>query len=189
MRGPFSTSPRFPGAAGRRALVGLCLLLCLGRGVAATPTPLEVRALYLYNFSLFVTWPQSAFDAPGAPLRYCVVGNPALARLLARLVKGEAARGHPLQIVERPSSFENCHLLYLDHSLGERIGRILAAVRARPVLTVGDSEAFVRAGGMVGLVRQGRRIRPVIDRAPVAAARIHISSKLLRLARLIGKEP
>ena len=176
-------------AGGRGALAAVLWVLSAGTGTAATPTPLEVRALYLYNFSLFVTWPETAFEAPDAPLRYCVVGNPALARVLARLIEGEKARGHPLELVEQPRTFEYCHLLYLDHSLGERVGAILAGVRRRPVLTVGDSEAFVQNGGMVGLVRQGRRIRPVIHRAAVGKAGIRISSKLLRLARLVGKEP
>ena len=168
------------------ALVGLSL------GVAAAPAPsvLEVRALYLYNFSLFIEWPTTAFESKSQPLEYCVAGNHKLHQILGKLLAGETAGGRPLHLkpVEH-RQWRNCHLLYLDRSLGEERSKILDQVQGAPVLTVGDSRHFVVTGGMVALVRKGRRVRPVVDLAAVKAVGIRISSKLLRLSELIdGRE-
>ena len=53
------------------------------------------------------------------------------------------------------------------------------------MLTVGDTQDLVQAGGMVSLVREDGRLHPMINRETAARAGIQISSKLLRLATLV----
>lgn len=190
MRQHFPTSPWPSKQRGwlARQLSGVALACFLvGQVQAETPSVLEVRALYLYNFSVFIHWPASAFEAPDSPIRYCVLGNRVLYRTLAKLIKGESAQGHSLELTTAANAedWSHCHLLYLDHSLGERIPEILTEVRGYPVLTIGDTKAFPREGGMIGLLRKGRRVRPTINTETVAVSGIRISSKLLGLANLM----
>jgi hypothetical protein len=175
-----------------RRISTLLLWLVIFFGFSATslaeqPSVVEVRALYLYNFSVFVRWPASTFEAPDSPIRYCVLGNRILYRTLEKLLKGESVQGHPLELTTAVNAedWSHCQLLYLDHSLGDRIPRILAEVRKYPALTIGDTKEFPREGGMIGLLRKGRRVRPTINTETVAASGIRISSKLLGLANLI----
>jgi hypothetical protein len=174
--------------AGRWLVAALLLLLVTGPATAGqSPTVVEVRALYLYNFSLFISWPDAAFEAPDSPIVYCVAGNNRLRKTLAKLLEGESSRGRPLRMAgEHPAGgWAECHLLYLSGSLGSQVMEIRDALRGRPVLVVSDSETFVLEGGMVSLIRKGRRVRPMINLEAVKAAGIRISSKLLRLSRLI----
>ncbi|WP_200329898.1 YfiR/HmsC family protein [Thiocystis violacea] len=177
-----------------RRIAPVCLGLVLSCAPAGAPrtesfSEIEVRAVYLYNFAAFVDWPASAFETSSAPLRYCALAIPALQDDLREVLSGETVNGHPLELIvaEDRESWRRCHLLYIDHSAQPRLAQVLAATRGRPVLTVSDSEAFAREGGMIGLVRKGGRLRTFINRDAAMRAGIRISSKLLRIATLVSE--
>ncbi|NEX21243.1 YfiR family protein [Thiorhodococcus mannitoliphagus] len=154
-------------------------------------TEADLRATFLVNFPLFIEWPSSAFDSPSAPLRYCVLGNSALSSSLEQALAGERIGGHPMQLAaaQDPAQWRRCHILYVDQRAAEPGPRVLAAVEGAPVLSVGDTETFVREGGVVSLVHRGERLHPLINQAAAARAGIRISSKLLRLATLVSESP
>jgi hypothetical protein len=184
---------RIDRAARCGSTVGWLLLVCCllsGTLRADTFAEQEVRAVFLYNFALFAQWPLKAFDAPDSPIRYCLLGNRGLRKSLATVLAKELVEGHPLKLM--PAEFHDwsaCHVLYIDHGTpASQTADALRAARGAPVLTIGDSEAFARRGGMVGLVRKGGRVRTVINTRAVDEAGIRISSKLLRMSQLISGE-
>lgn len=148
----------------------------------------QVRAGYLFNFALFVRWPDEAFEDPATPFRYCVMGNPAVRDILERMLAGETVQGRPLELAaaDGPSAWRRCHVLYVDRGAGFRTAEVLTSVQGAAVLTVGDSEEFARGGGMVGLVRKGWRVRPVINSGAATDAGIRVSAKLLQMATLVA---
>jgi len=162
----------------RRCWLGILLwVLSIGPVSAAdAPTVAEVRALYLYNFSLFISWPESAFSSPDAPIVYCVEGNARLSKILAKLLDGESVHGRPLRLARDAagSNWSGCHLLYLASTLGDQVASIRRTLQGRPMLLVSDS--------------QGRRVRPMINLEAVKASGIRISSKLLRLSTLVSTD-
>ncbi len=184
--------------AGRRtplsrfAVLLLFLLLTSNAAQSDKFAEHEVRAAYLYNFSLFVRWPDSAFDNRDSEFRYCVLGDRKLAETLSRVLRGETVRGRNLRLMraEIPDQWRRCHLLYLDGSVQGMLPRLLQAIQGAPVFTVGEYSQLVEAGAMAALARKGRRIKPVIHRQRVEDAGIRVSSKLLRLSTLVeGGEP
>jgi len=66
-----------------------------------------------------------------------------------------------------------------------RLPALLSALRQRPVLLVGDGPGFAEQGAAINLVVDGQRIRLEIN--PEAAQRrgLRISSRVLRLARIV----
>ena len=151
----------------------------------------EVRAVYLFNFSIFIRWPDTAFETQDSPFNYCVLGDDDLSRILARLLVDESVNGRPLRLLNEDKArvdWRRCHLLYMQGSDELMMNQVLTDVKGENVLTVADTEAFTRQGGMVGLVRKGRRIRPVINTDQVATTGIRISSKLLRLSTLVSAD-
>ena len=56
------------------------------------------------------------------------------------------------------------------------------------LLTVGDGPGFVANGGVIALVQQGLHLRFQVNRTVAAAARLTISSQLLRLTRVSGSD-
>jgi hypothetical protein len=58
----------------------------------------------------------------------------------------------------------------------------LAALATEPTLTVGDTESFVDAGGMIGFVILDETVRFEINLPAVRIGRLQLSSRLLSLA-------
>ena len=69
--------------------------------VASTSQPAEIsreyliKAAILYNFAKFASWPETAFNNAGAPLRVCVLGDDPFGAALDTL-HGKQVRGRPL---------------------------------------------------------------------------------------------
>jgi hypothetical protein len=181
---------RPPARGPRRRLWRLVALLAgvLASAAGAADGPAseaEVKAVFLYNFANFVRWPEAGVRAAPAPYRYCVLDDD-LAPVLDRALRGEQVEGRPLSLVREasPKSLAECHVLYVGRGRLER-GQGWDLVRqgvTAQVLTVSDLEGFDRRGGMVALVREGRRIRPVINVDTVERAGLRVSAKLLGLA-------
>ncbi len=145
----------------------------------------EVKAAFLYNFANFVTWPRDAFESPRSPLYYCIWGTSPVRPLLADLLRGEVVNGHPLRLAPAGArDHSHCQILFVSAEVDLR-----APLPRHGVLTVGETRAFLRQGGMIALVPHERRIRPLIARRTAEAAGIRISSKLLRIATLVKEAP
>ncbi len=145
------------------------------------PEP-QVKAAFLFNFAAFVNWPDGLFHTPDTPLRYCTLDADAVSRTLEQLIAGETLDGRPLELVrlEKGQRIRGCHILFLGAQANTV--SILSAQRERSTLTVGDTEDFLKQGGMIALLRKRKRIHPVINLDALEVSSLRLSSKLLRLA-------
>lgn len=177
-----------------RAIVA-CLLLG-GLAWPALPalsgtTPIreyQVKAVFLFNFTQFVEWPAEAFAHSTAPLVIGVLGEDPFGAFLDETVRGETASGRSL-IVERYRRVQeigNCQVLFISRSESDRLDQILASLAGKPVLTVGDIEGFAVRGGVIRLATVGGKVRLRINLNSAKAAKLIISSKLLRPAEIVG---
>jgi hypothetical protein len=168
------------------------VVLILAGGVPAgsqtTPTSeYAVKAAFLYNFAKFVEWPADTFRGPREPVTFCIMGDDPFGPELDQTIAGKTVMGRRI-VVRRlagTARMDECRILFVSSSERPRIDQVLAAVADRAVLTVGEDETFVRAGGMIGFVLRENRVRFWIDRGAAARARLSISSQLLELAEVV----
>ncbi|SMC21507.1 protein of unknown function [Desulfacinum hydrothermale DSM 13146] len=143
----------------------------------------EVKAAFVFNFLKFVEWPEQG--AASDPLVLCVQATHPLADTLKSL-DGKEIRGRPLRVLDsvKISDLSRCQTLFLGSGIGpDQVDAILKDLSGRAVLTLGDSPEFCAQGGMIGLVKEGNKMRFQINLRTARAARLKISSKLLKLAR------
>ena len=102
-------------------------------------------------------------------------------------MQGEKIGERPLvvQRFRRVEDIAECHILFVGHSEAGQFDKILARLRDRSVLTVGEDEGFERAGGMVRFTIENNKVRLRINPEAAKAGELTISSKLLRLATLV----
>ncbi len=175
----------------RREAIALVVSLAAGAccgACAAAPSEYDVKAVFLFNFSQFVSWPAAAFGASDAPMVIGVLGSDPFGRQLDAVVKGEHAGDHPLEVrrYNDVSQITDCHILFIDRSEAAQLGAIVQALRGRSILTVSDIENAALAGVMIDLVMQNDRIRLRINVRAARAGGLTISSKLLRPAEIVG---
>jgi hypothetical protein len=165
------------------------------RSVGASQASLEyeVKAAFLYNFAKFVGWPDTAFDAADAPIVFCVMGMDPFDGRLERVVTDRTANGRRIEVrnMTAGARAEGCHLAFFDESQKVDVARIVqisaGAGPGAPVLTVGESEGFAEAGGMVRLLVEEGRVRFDINAVIAERAGLKLSSQLLKLARRVEK--
>ena len=67
-------------------------------GAVAAPSEYQVKAVFVFNFSQFVEWPQETFDAQGKPFVIGVLGTDPFGQRLDEAVKGETVNERPLVV-------------------------------------------------------------------------------------------
>jgi hypothetical protein len=165
----------------------LSLAAALPSRAQAPPTEYEVKAAFLFNFSQFVDWPGAAFADGRAPLVIGVLGTDPFGATLDEIVRGEMVNGRPLTVRRYQSPDQvDCHILFVDRSQDSQLDAVVAGLKGRSVLTVGDFEGFTRRGGMIRFVTVGNKIRLRINLGAAQEAQLTISSKLLRPAQIVG---
>ncbi len=147
----------------------------------------EVKASFVYTVAKFVEWPDRAFQRPGAPLVFEVLGEDALEEALERAARGKTVNGHPVEVRKAGKSgdLSPCHVLYVGRSEAGHLRGVLDRVRGATVLTVGELARFAEDGGVMGLRLEENMIRFEVNIDAAARAHLSISSKILKLGKVI----
>ena len=147
------------------------LLSLVSIQVGAEAGEWELKAAYTLNFAKFTHWATPAISDDAGTLRVCTVGTSPIVAAFEE-AEGSLIAGRTLDVrqVQIPGRVDGCHLLYIVRLEPHRLKRTLAALSSLPILTVSDMDGFVRKGGMIGLLRQDRRLRFEIDLAAVRRA-------------------
>lgn len=176
---------RFPGLRLWPWLLVALLGGWLARAQENPPPDYQVKAAFLYHFGQFVEWPTNAFAATNAPLVVGVCGGDPFHGDLERMVAGQDINGHP--VIVRPikalSDFKGCHILFIAASQKAQVRELLKAVNGAGVLTVGETDDFIRAGGMINFIIEDSQVHFQINNKAARSAGLNISSKLIKLAR------
>jgi hypothetical protein len=148
----------------------------------------QVKATFLFQFTQFVDWPQEAFTSGQAPLVIGILGQDPFGTFLDQIVRNEKANDRALAVRRYPrlEDVKNCQLLFVSGSEVERMGEIVAALKGQSILIVADADGFADRGGMIQFVTQQNRLRLKINLEAARAAKLTISSKLLRPATVIN---
>ncbi len=165
----------------------LGLLLGLGRGRAqdVQPSEYQVKAAFIFNFAKFIEWPPKVFAAPDTPLCVGVLGDNPFGQNLAEFLRDKTLNNRPLAVKECRSIDEAkaCQVLFVSASESKRMPEILRGLGASKVLTISETERFIKDGGMINFFREGNRIRFEISDQAARNVGLKIASKLLELGR------
>jgi hypothetical protein len=166
----------------------IAILSVAGTALAAPPTlEYQVKAAFLLSFVTYTEWPASVFEGASSPLRICVAGGDPFEGSLVRTMQGETAAGHPL-VTKHLGSGEDvtgCHLLFVPRTADDRDAAIDRGTMGYPILVVGESEALWRHGAVISFAVDEGRVRFDVNRTAAQRRGLRLSSKLLRLARLV----
>lgn len=152
----------------------------------AGATEANVKAVFLFNFTKYVTWPAMAIgERSPSEIKVCVTADDSFFSLLKAAVQDEDIDGKPLAAValDGLDAARTCQILYVGAANSLDAKAWLDAVRGRQVLTVGDGS--LNDETVIAFVREENRIRFDINRAAAARHGLSVSSKLLRLARQV----
>lgn len=153
----------------------------------ARPQEYRVKAAYLYNFALFVEWPEERFEREDGPFVVGVLGQDPFGAVLDRTFEGKRIGKHEVRVVRFPTvaDLDDCHVLFAAAEQLEHVAAITAFCRPRSVLLVSDREGFLGRGGVVELFIEERTVRFAIQVDEARRYGLRVSSKVLKLARIV----
>ncbi|WP_250654819.1 YfiR family protein [Alkalimarinus coralli] len=165
-----------------RLLSTIILLLLFVSGMAQARSENEIKAVYLYNFIKFITWPQ---EPTTSDINICVYGDNPFGAQTERL-NTLKARNRALHIIypdkkDRP----DCTVVFISPSEEKFAAELLKRINNHPILTVSDIESFTDKGGIIGFIKLGNVVKFDINLKKARASNIQISSKLLELANQV----
>jgi YfiR/HmsC-like len=167
------------------ATLGL-MLLC---GADGPSREYQLKAAFIFNFTQFVQWPDSAFSGSSDVFTVAIIGEDPFNGALERAVMGKAvgSRRIVFRHFDNAADLQPCQLLFVPSTKDSELTAIMNKLGNEPVLTIGESEVFLRMGGEMRFYTEENKVRFEINMEATDKSGLKISSKLLKLAKLFAK--
>jgi len=146
-----------------------------------------IKAGFLYNFTKFVEWPEEVFENSDTPITIGILGEDPFGSGLDQTIEKKTAQGRSLLIkrFKTPDDLETCHILFINASEKKHLSETMNKFKDWHVLTVSEMEGFTELGGIINFIKEENRIRFEINLDAAEQAGLKISSRLLRLAKIV----
>lgn len=170
----------------------LAVLLVLGvtrataRGQEMIDPRLEynVKAVSLYAFGRYVTWPDSAYSSSDSPFVIGTLGGNPFGDALKRIAQKKKLNGRPIEVRQIGSPEESiaCHIVFVAQGVSaEDEKRLFEFVTGKPVLLVGESPGFAARGGVINFYHSGGTVRFELNPDKSLENQLSLNAKLLTL--------
>ena len=201
----------------RMVVFASVLLVGVTEADSAPSKEYQVKAAFIYNFIKFVDWPEPSIDTSDKedaeskePITIGIIGENPFGSAFEAITKkkirdrrvaikyfGGFAKsndrhkedGRTKYKYEDADALKTCQVLFISASENKYYKEIIDIVKDNCVLTIGETEAFLESGGIVGFVSEERKVKFEINLIAAENTELKVRSKLLRLAkRVIQKE-
>lgn len=148
----------------------------------------QIKAVFLFNFVNFITWPDKSFKQDSEPFRICVLGEDPFGVVLDVTVEKHLVEGRTLKIIRLKEVMAGkiCQILFISELEPSRQKDILKIIRNLnlPILTVGDTDDFIQAGGMIKFFSRNNKIRLGVNPDALEAVGLKADANLLNLSEI-----
>jgi hypothetical protein len=177
---------RYPLAVKALATAVILVATQLTSAHAASEYPEEaVKAVFLYRFAGYVTWPASAATAPQFTI--AVLGADKVAAQLKALLPDHLIQGKPMRVttIAAVDQVDDDQMLYVGPEFGGKLAALIEALKGRPILVVTDQPGALDAGSMVNFVVEQAHVRFEISTYAAKRSGLLIDAGLLAVAEHI----
>ncbi len=195
-------------------VLALTRIVCAAGTDSAPSKEYQVKAAFIYNFIKFVKWPDEANEGSEKTskdddtITIGIIGKDPFGDAFEP-VKGKSVRGRKIVIKQfgefrrlvndktndkarseaNIKALGQCQLLFICSSeMAGDCDRIIEMVRDHNVLTIGEADGFVEAGGIVNFILEEKKVIFEVNLVASKRANLEISSKLLRVAKRVITE-
>lgn len=138
-----------------------------------------VKAVFMYNFTKFIEWPEEHKTT-----NICVLGKDPFGKALTTLEKQKAP-----EIKVRNKTYgddlEDCHVLFISESEKFRLEHILAIIEGKPILTISEIKDFIEKDGMIGFINDKNRVKLEMNAKSMLKNKLKVEPMLLEIARKV----
>jgi len=150
----------------------------------------QVKSVFLFNLAHFVFWPEESFSQPDSPFFITILGQDDFGKNLDEIIRNEKVGRHPI-VLKRIKSLKemgSTQILFIHRNTAKKIKNFAEQTIPANVLTVSDYPGFTAKGGAISLLVRKNRIILELNAATTQHSNYKISSKLLQVAKIVGKK-
>lgn len=154
-------------------------------------TEYDLKAAYIFNFSKFVTWPESAYISETSDFNIIVFGDSPVTPVLQKALKNKQVMGRniSIKVIYSVDQITDAHILFVSRDAYSNLNTIISKCDKKSILVVGDIiENFCQSGGIINFTPKSSKYRFEINNQAARNSKLMISSKLLALARIVTSE-
>jgi len=158
----------------------------------------KVKAAFIYNFLKFIDWPPTKI-AEGKTINIGIIGTNPFGKAF-KPVEDKKIEDNNIAIKyfnsteqtkltsEHIEKMRKCHVLFVCVSEKKQFKEIFNYVKDYNVLTVGDTNGFLDAGGIINFMIEDQKVCFKINNYNAKQVKLNIRSQLLRLAKKVIEE-
>jgi hypothetical protein len=144
-----------------------------------------VKAVFLYRFAGYVTWPASTANAPQFTI--AVLGAENVAEQLKEFLPEHPIQGRPARVatIQGLGQLGDAQMLYIGPGFAGKLSVLIEALKDRPVLIVTDQPGALEDGSTVNFLIEQQHVRFEISIAAAKRSGLSIGSDLLAVAQRV----
>ena len=174
-----------------RIVFASAILLNYPASLLADNQEYAVKAAFIEKFTHFITWPQDskATDA-NTTFNICVAGKNPFIDNLDRLAKATKIKGKQARTfyIDPGNKISHCDIIFISKIPDQQLKNLVARVSHNSALTISDTPSYAAQGVMINFYSQKSFIGFEININASQRSGFEISSRLLKLARIIEAE-
>ena len=111
----------------------------------------QTTAAQIYSFTKFIDWPAKKFLSAASPFIIGVYGSDEITDFLRESFQSRRIKDRPVEIrhLSNKAELVACHLVFVSRTERDRLGAVLYEMRHENLLSVGESDNFLKSGGVI----------------------------------------
>ena len=171
----------------RRLLQAAAWAACTGAWLPVGAQALgerEIRAAYLFNFIRFTEWPAAAFAAADTPINVCLLDGRESSGVALAPLEGKTVGARTIHVSAGTTlaAARECHVVYVADAALVRLPSLRETLGDAPTLLVGESDAALDRGAMIGFRALERRLGFIINLGAARRVGLRLSPQVLKIA-------
>ena len=147
----------------------------------------RTQSLFIYNFSKYITWPDSARTGDFV---IGVYGNSPLLKeleVMAALKKAGGGRNIVVRPVDRLDQLGDVRLLYLTAAKSRELRDVLGAVGSRPILILAERGGMAQKGADLNfIITENATLKFEVNTQALKSHHLEIAPELLRIGFVVN---
>ncbi len=144
----------------------------------------DIQTAYIYNFAKFIKWP--ATIAKSDSFHVCIYGDADFDGRLDKLnQKSLGKKKISVLRVDKKEEIQSCQILVLPSLEDSKLTELIAWAKKHHIVTISDTNGYAAQGVMINFYLENKKVRFEINHNEAKNAKITISSKLLRVAKVV----
>ena len=154
----------------------------------------KIKAAFIYNFIKFIDWQDNCLPENNNTITIGLLGkspfNNSFEPITKKKVKNKKVTIKYFPEFEKMTDktlLKKCHVLFICDSEKKQLKDVINAVKDSCVLTVGEMDGLLKAGGIIKFSMHKKKVRFEVNLTAAKRAKLEIRSQLLRLAKKVVK--